>query len=236
MSSNVVTYGGAESRDPSALPCTGIRCTIDVVQDTSLSGSNLIAPWVSLELSNGYWAQIGYYETAGGAVEGFYQIWNLASNPESVIGGGTWSIVGGFGSHEFTIVWTGTGTEWHFMMDTTLVGIYDLGTAISAGTSASQPFEALVEQQTQGGPTFSVPIVAFSVTFQSQQGGTWHDVATATAYENGSYGVQGRDQNGSLAADQTLVGSAIARVSSGTTLWTAEPAVDTLVTITAIRA
>lgn len=213
-SSNAIYYSGAVSRDASALPCTGVRSTFDVVNQSS-TGSGLFAVWNAIELSNGYWAQTGYW-TEAGSVTGFYEVWDL---PSTELTGGSWSI--STGSHQFTIVYSGSGNIWDFYLDSALKGSYNMGTNVSAGTGASQPMEALVEQQLLGGAAFSVPNIEFTTAFQSQQGGNWVSVLQATADQvsGAPYYVQGKDQNASLAANAIIVGSAIPVISSGTVLW-----------------
>ena len=208
---------GGKSQDASALPCTGISATIDVVAMPQLTGSQTVAAWAAVGLANDNWQQIGYYCADGDDPEGFYQIWDLTNN--TVLTGGSWAVTAG--PHQFEIVYSGAGNVWDFMMDGTLEGSYDVGAAISVSPGASQPFEALLEQQN---PPFTVPTVTFPVAMYAQQNGVWNDVATASSYSTTStYGVAGRSQNSSLAPDEIQAGTAIASISSGTALWSGLP-------------
>ena len=224
--SNTTYYGGASSRDASALPCTGIRSTINVVSAPTGSGNGLFAVWNAVELSNSNWAQVGYY-TSNEVTTGIYQLWDLPAN--TILSGGTW--VAAAGSHQFTIVYSGAGNVWDFLMDGTLEGSYDLGTDVSGGTGSTQPFEALVEQQLQGGPAFAIPDIEFFTAFESQQNGVWGPVLVGDAFEEGGapYGVQGHDQDAALAANQIIVGSSRPVLSNGTLLWTGSGGEDTLI-------
>ena len=101
---------GAQSVDGSALPNTGVQAKIQV---SSQPFSGCLSFWVSeSELSNGDWAQIGYYICDGSTPVAFYQVWNIPGG--DIVTGGTDSI--STGTHTFSVYVT-SGTTWAFAID-----------------------------------------------------------------------------------------------------------------------
>jgi hypothetical protein len=217
-STETVSWVGAEATSSAFVPCTGITSTIAVVDahTTLPQDSSVYAAWNALpEFANSVWAQTGYF-VGDTSVNGFFQIWDLATN--SVETTGIWDLAGG-ANHVFTIQFS-SGTTWDFTMDGVLQGSYDLGESSTSGVNTSEPFEALVEKQVYSGDAaWAVPTIEFSVAFQSLVGGAWTTITPASAYADGSYGVEGQEQDSSLVANQIIVGSAVSSVPTGTLLW-----------------
>ena len=201
-----VWWVGAASTDSSALPNTGVRGTIQVID---FSTNNVFDAWVADDLTNNEWGQVGYYILSGGAPVAFYQIWNLNSNTVLTTGTAAVSV----GSHSFSM-YLQSGTTWAFALDGVVFGTYDMGA--SSSVSAGFPAYALVEEQ--GTAVFSFPSVTFSPALQTRQGGAWGSVATAVSYGS-AWGVEGHDQDSSLSSDEIVVGTSVPAISAGIQLW-----------------
>src|SRR5438132_4165375 len=72
-----VWWVGASSSDSSALPNSGVRGTFTVL---SVPITGCLSFWVSDDLSNNVWGQVGYYICDSTTPTAFYQIWNLNTN------------------------------------------------------------------------------------------------------------------------------------------------------------
>ncbi|MDG6902475.1 MAG: hypothetical protein JRM80_11040, partial [Nitrososphaerota archaeon] len=204
-SPNSVWWVGASSTDSSALPNTGVRGTIQVISQFI---PNVLDFWVSDDLSNNEWGQVGYYLDASSTPIAFYQIWNLNTN--TVLTSGTTSVT--TGSHLFSM-YLQAGTTWAFSLDGTVFGAYDMGASVS---SSSYPVYALSEEQATS--VFSFPTVTFGPAMQVLKSGAWADVSVARSYGT-VWGVQGAAQNPSMPRDEITVGTGISLLSSKTELW-----------------
>lgn len=199
---------GASSTDPSALPNTGVRSNINVV---SQSVPGQLSFWISDDLNNNMWGQVGYYISQGSTTPyAFYQIWDLNTNTVVATGGTTVSP----GSHTFSM-YLQSGTMWAFALDGNVFGTYDMGSNIS---SSSYPVYALSEEGYSISSPFPFSTVEFYSALQVQQSGTWQNVLTAPSYGN-AWGVQGNIQNNSLTQNQILLSSSLSSIPAGTTLW-----------------
>ena len=199
---------GASSTDSSALPNTGVRANIDVASQ-SVPGS--LSFWISNDLSNNMWGQVGYYLSQGSTTpQAFYQIWNLNTNTIVATGGAAVTT----GSHTFSM-YLQSGTVWAFALDGNVMGTYDMGSDIS---SSSYPVYALSEESYTNVTPFSFSDVKFSSAMQVQKSGVWQSVLTAPAYGTG-WGTQGNIQNNNLAVNQIVVSTSLPSLAAGTTLW-----------------
>ncbi len=205
--SSSVWWVGASSTDSSALPNTGVRGTFPVI---SFQVTGCLAFWVSDDLTNNVWGQVGYYICDGTTPIAFYQIWNLNSN--SVLNGGSSSVSAG--DHTFSM-YLQSGTTWAYAVDGTVLGTYDMG---AASSSSSYPVQALSEEQATS--IFAFPSVTFTNAMEVMKAGSWSPVQTAKSYGTG-WGVQGAMQNSGLQNDQISIGGAIGTISQGSTLWNA---------------
>src|SRR5205085_7467149 len=107
-SSNYYYDGGAYSDDASAIPNAGVRAVIDVSSQPGPTGSSgRVTPYVSDDLSNDIWIQLGYTASMNQVPRGFYQIWNLSSS--SVLTTGYFSVMRG--PHVFAI-YLKSGSTW----------------------------------------------------------------------------------------------------------------------------
>lgn len=202
---------GAMSTDPSALPNTGVRSTIQVV-DAQTTGS--LSFWVSDCLSNNVWGQVGYFISEGSLPVGFYQAWNLTSN--TIIARGTTPI--GTGEHTFSM-YVQNGTTWAYAVDGVVFGTFNMG-ANSSGLN--YPVYTLSESQNS---TAEFPSVTFASVMQVFRSGSWSPVLRAVSYGTAWF-VQGNLQNNRLGADEMAVGSgipfgagSIVGIPQGTALW-----------------
>jgi len=202
-----VWWVGASSTDSSALPNTGMEGVIQVIS-TSVSASNCLAFWVSDDLSNNYWGQVGYYICGSTVPFAFYQIWDL--NNMSVLA--SWSTSVSTGDHTFSM-YLQSGTTWAYSIDGAVLGTYNMG---ANSSSSSYPVYALSEEE--AGSVFSFPTVTFSAAMRVLKSGGWSPVQTAESYGT-EWGVQGASQNGSLPSDQIAVGGSLAVIAQGTALW-----------------
>src|SRR2546426_7959558 len=121
-----VWWVGASSVDSSALPNTGVRSTFQVI---TLPVVGCLSFWVSDDLSNNVWGQVGYYICDGTTPTAFYQIWNLNTN--TVLSGGSSTV--SIGAHTFSM-YLQSGTTWAYAIDGTVFGTYNMGAAISSST------------------------------------------------------------------------------------------------------
>jgi Bacterial Ig-like domain (group 3) len=205
--SNGVWWVGAQSKDSSALPNTGVEGKIQVL---SQFFSGCLSFWVSeAELINGDWAQIGYYICDSSTPIAFYQIWNLPDN--TIVGAGTTTV--STGSHTFSMYLT-SGTTWAFALDGTVFGTYNMG---SASFVAQYPIYALSEQSSVSSPQ-TISQVEFYTALTVLRSGTWQTVSSATSYGS-SWGMSGIVQNLLMPADSLLVGSGLPVLAQGTSLW-----------------
>ena len=206
-SSGSVWWVGASSTDSSALPNTGVRGAIQVI---SMSVVGCLAFWVSDDLSDSIWGQVGYYICNTSTPLAFYQIWNLNTN--AVLTTGTTFV--STGSHTFSM-YLQSGTTWAYSLDGTVFGTYDMGASVS---SLTYPVYALSEEEANS--TFSFPSVTFSTALQVMKSGSWNPVQTANSYGTG-WGVVGAAQGTGLQADQITVGGSLGVLPQGTQLWSA---------------
>ena len=196
---------GALSSDSSALPNTGVRSTIQVI-DVQTTGS--LAFWVSDGLPNQEWGQIGYFLSGGGPPIGFYQVWNLSS--DTLITSGTTSV--DTGNHTFSM-YLQNGTTWAYAIDGNIFGTYDMG---ASSSSTTFPVYALSEEQANA--IFSFPEVNFGAALEVLRSGSWSPVQSASVYGT-SWGVEGNLQNNDLGSNQMIVGGSLGVVPQGTLLW-----------------
>ena len=126
------------SKDPSALPNTGARSSIQVQSFDVPVGC--VAFWVSDDSASNLWMQVGYYICDGSTPVVFTQVWNLASY--TVVYANILSSTPTAGIHQFA-VYLQSGTTWVATYDGTVVGSYDLGASVS---SSSYPVYALTEE------------------------------------------------------------------------------------------
>ncbi len=204
-SSGSVWWVGASSTDSSALPNTGVQGKIQVIS-TSVVGC--LAFWVSDDLLNNVWGQVGYYICDTSTPLAFYQIWNLDTN--AVLTSGSKSV--STGSHTFSM-YLQSGTTWAYSLDGTVFGTYDMGASTS---SSSYPVYALSEEEANS--TFAFPTVGFSTALQVMESGSWNPVQTAESYGTG-WGLAGAAQGTGLQANQITVGGSLAALPQGTQLW-----------------
>jgi hypothetical protein len=200
---------GASSADPSALPNTGVRSTIQVINQET---AGPLAFWVSDGLSNDLWGQVGYFISGGGSPVGFYQVWNLTS--DVLMTSGTTSV--NVGNSTFAM-YLQSGTTWAFAIDGNVFATYDMG---AKSSSTTFPVYALSEEQ--GNSTFSFQAVGFAPAIEVLRSGSWSPVNSASAYGT-AWGVEGSLQNGRLGIDQLVVGGNLAKVAKGTMLWNSIP-------------
>jgi hypothetical protein len=196
---------GAMSTDPSALPNTGVRSTIEVV-DFQTTGS--LAFWVSDGLPNQEWGQVGYFLSGGGPPIGFYQVWNLTS--DTLITRGTISV--DTGNHTFSM-YLQNGTTWAYAIDGNVFATYDMG---ASSSSLTYPVYAMSEEQAN--TTFSFPAVSFGPALEILRSGSWSSVQSASVYGT-TWGVEGSIQNNKLGANQMIVSGSLGGVPQGTLLW-----------------
>jgi hypothetical protein len=205
-SSSGVWWVGAQSVNGSALPNTGVEAKIQV---SSQYFSGCLSFWVSeSELSNGDWAQIGYFICSGSTPVAFYQVWNMPGN--DVLTGATASI--STGAHTFSAYVT-SGTTWAFAIDGSVIGTYNMG---STQTTTS-PVYALSEQTSVSSPK-AITQVEFYTALNVLRDGVWQPVTSATSYGN-AWGLAGNAQNSQLPLDSMLIGGATSSLSQGTPLW-----------------
>ena len=200
-----VWWVGAYSAGPSALPNTGVRGTMTVI---SCSTPSVLDFWVSDDLSNDVWGQVGYFIENGAAPVAFYQVWNLTAN--RILDEGVAQVT--TGPHLFAM-YLYRGTTWAFSLDGGVFGTYDMGASVS---SSSYPVYALSEEQAH--KVFPFPQVTFGPALQVMRSGLWTDVGAAMSYGT-AWGVQGESQSPALETDRIAVGTGIPSVSFGTGLW-----------------
>ncbi|MFI5421044.1 MAG: hypothetical protein ACHQ1H_08770, partial [Nitrososphaerales archaeon] len=206
--SNTYWVGGS-SNDNTALTNTGVRATIQVISFNV--GAACLSYWVSDELSNSMWGQVGYYICQGSSPIAFYQIWNLATN--TVITTGTTAV--STGTHTFTMSLQ-SGTTWGYYVDNTLIGSYNMGSSISV-PAGGYPVYALSEEGYTGSP-FTIPQVSFPTAILVLKSGAWSPVQLSTSYGS-SWGVEGNHQNSNLNVDALLIGGNVPIIPAGSTLW-----------------
>jgi len=205
LDSSSVWWVGASSTDSSALPNTGVKGVIQVIS-TQVTGC--LAFWVSDDLSNNNWGQVGYFICDGSVPVAFYQVWSLNTN--TIIAGGSASVSSG--EHTFTM-YLQSGTTWAYLLDGSVMGTFDMGASTS---SSSYPVYALSEEEADS--VFAFPLVTFTTAMQVLQSGTWNAVQTAQSYGT-AWGISGRAQGGGLQNDQIIMGGALATLPQGTLLW-----------------
>ena len=198
------------SRDPSALPNTGVRSSIQVQSYDVRVGC--VAFWVSDDSASNLWMQVGYYICDGSTPVVFTQVWNLASY--TVVYANALSSAPTPGVHQFA-VYLQSGTTWVATYDGTVVGSYNLGASVS---SSSYPVYAMSEENGLAAP-ISIPVTAFSVAIQAQVNGAWVSPASILVYNyGGTWGLQGPYQNPLMAADSFVVGGSFPSPSGGSPL------------------
>ena len=203
--SSSVWWVGATSTDSSALPNAGVKSVFRVI---SYPVTGCLAFWVADDLQNNMWGQVGYYICDSSSPMSFYQVWNLTAN--SVVGGGGGPVTPG--SHTFSM-YLQSGTTWAYALDGTLMGTYNMKSAVSSST---YPVYALSEEE--GSSTFGFPAVTFSSAMEAFASGSWHNVQLGKSYGT-AWGVQGERQNSTLAADEIVVGGSLAPLAAGSILW-----------------
>jgi hypothetical protein len=203
--SSSVWWVGASSTDASALPNAGVEGVIQVIS-TQVTGC--LSFWVSDDLSNNNWGQVGYFICDGSVPVAFYQAWNLNTN--EIIAGGSASVSPG--THSFAM-YLQSGTTWAYALDGSVMGTYDMGASTS---SSSYPVYALSEEEADS--VFAFPSVTFTTAMQVLQSGTWNAVQTAQSYGT-AWGTSGYAQGGGLQNDQIAVGGSLAALPQGTLLW-----------------
>ena len=202
---NSVWWVGASSTDSSAVPNNGVRGTIQVIS-TPVVGC--LAFWVSDDLSNSNWGQVGYYICNASTPVAFYQIWNLNSNTVLTTGSTSVSV----GTHTFSM-YLQSGTTWAYSLDGVVFGTYDMG---ASSSSSSYPVYVLSEEEANS--IFTFPTVTFPTALQVMKSESWNPVQTAKSYGTG-WGVAGATQGTGLQADQVTVGGSLAVLTQGTQLW-----------------
>ena len=198
---------GGMSSDSSALPNTGVRSSIEVI---SLQTDGSLAFWVSDDMLNNVWGQVGYFISEGGAPIAFYQIWNL--NTSTILTEGSTPI--SVGVHAFSM-YLQNGTNWAYAVDGNVFGSFSMG---SSASSPSYPIYVMAEEQ--GNNTFYFPTVSFAPALQVMRAGSWTPVEAAYSY-GGAWGVEGHLQNDSLQQNQLLVGGNLSALSPSSRLWSA---------------
>ena len=198
------------SKDPSALPNTGARSSIQVQSFDVPVGC--VAFWVSDDSAGNLWMQVGYYICDGSTPVVFTQVWNLASY--TVVYANILSSTPTPGIHQFA-VYLQSGTTWAATYDGTVVGSYDLGASVS---SSSYPVYAMSEENGLAA-AISIPTTSFSLGIQAQVNGVWVDPASISVYNyGGDWGLQGPGQNQLMAADSFIVGGSLPNPSYGSPL------------------
>jgi hypothetical protein len=198
-----------KSTDPSVLPNTGVRASIEV-QNFSM-GSACVSFWISDDTPGNIWGQIGWYICNNDAPVAFYQIWNLNTN--QIVGGGTGPIANGIHSFQMSLT---SGTTWSFVVDGISIGSYNMGSSVSSST---YPIYSMSEENTLPSPV-PIPLVLFPVAIQAQVGGSWNSALTASAYVlGGSWGLQGPDQNIAIPQNSFALGDALSTPANGATVW-----------------
>jgi hypothetical protein len=188
---------------------SGVKGAIDVVFQ---SVAGLLSFWISDDLSNNVWGQVGYYVYGSSAPIAFYQIWDLNSN--IVLSGGMTTVAAGY--HTFSMYLLG-GTTWAFALDGHMFGSYNMGATIS---SSSYPVYAMSEEASS--TPFPFTSVKFSSAMQVMKSGVWQSVTTAKSYGN-EWGVGGHLQSSGLGDDQIMVGTSVRSIPAESTLWTIPP-------------
>jgi hypothetical protein len=218
LTSGPVWLVGAASTDRSAIPNTGVRSTIQVI-NTLAPGP--LAFWVGDGLSNNLWGQVGYSMSGGGTPVGFYQVWNLTS--DVLVASGSTSV--NVGNRTFSM-YLQNGTTWAFAIDGNVFASFDMG-----ASSSSSTFPVYVLSEEQGNTTFSFPAVSFYPAMEVLKSGSWSPVLRATSYGS-AWGVKGNIQDGLLRMYQLVVGGSAPQLPLQSLLWGSyaiTPASDSLV-------
>ena len=200
-----VWWVGADSTDSSALPNTGVDGTIQVIS-TPVVGC--LAFWVSDDLSNSVWGQVGYYICNTNIPIAFYQIWSLSNNTILTSGSTTVSV----GTHTFSM-YLQSGTTWAYSLDGTVFGTYNMGASVSSST---YPVYALSEEEANS--TFAFPAVTFGTAMNVRQSSSWSAVSYAKSYGT-SWGMEGNAQSSSIPNNEIVVGGSTGTLAAGTALW-----------------
>lgn len=196
---------GAVSSDPSALSNSGVRSTIQVI-DQQTAGS--LAFWVGDDLSNNVWGQVGYFLSKGGPPVAFYQVWNLTS--DILITSGSTSV--NTGNRTFSM-YLESGTTWAFAIDGNVFATNNMGASSSSAT-----FPVYVVSEEQANSTFSFPAISFGPALEVLRLGSWSPVQSASVYGT-AWGVEGSIQNSKLGTDQMIVDGSLGGIPQGTLLW-----------------
>ncbi|HUI86761.1 MAG TPA: hypothetical protein VLY21_06375 [Nitrososphaerales archaeon] len=196
---------GVQSSDASAIPNSGVRGFMQVV---SYQAPGSLAFWVSDDLSNNLWGQVGYFISQGGVPVAFFQIWNLNTSVIVFEGSTSTSV----GNHTFSM-YRSNGTNWDYAVDDLVFGTYDMQTATS---SPAYPVYALSEEQSN--TTFPFPSVTFGPALQVFRNGAWATVQLARTYGS-AWGVEGNDQSPSIPRGSAVVGGNLSSIPAGSTLW-----------------
>ncbi|HZW85796.1 MAG TPA: hypothetical protein VFE91_07855 [Nitrososphaerales archaeon] len=201
---------GAKSADPKALSNTGVRTTVQVV-NTPMVGC--LSFWISDELTNSVWGQIGYVICNGSTPWAFCQVWNMVTRTMMDNCPSGFALSTGY--HTFTMMLQ-SGNTWVFQADGKTIGSFNLGASLSSST---YPVYTVSEESGVAG-VLSFPTVEFSSAMQVLKAGVWYTPIAAKSYVYGlGWGVQGTLQNHVLGADQMLVGLTIPKLASGNYLW-----------------
>lgn len=182
------------------------------MQVISPQTSDSLSFWVSDDLSNNYWGQVGYFISGGGAPIAFFQVWNL--NTSVIEFEGSTPTSDGF--HAFSM-FLKNGTTWDYAVDGLVFGSFDMHASTSSST---YPVYALSEEQTN--TTYTFPTVMFDPALQVLRSGSWDLVGSANSYGS-AWGIQGTDQNSSLARGEVVLGGNLSLIPAGSRLWSYPP-------------
>lgn len=200
------SFVGGQINDSSALPNTGVRITVNVMQNNQVTWL-----WISELLSTGHWAQGGVnYLTSDGSPQAFFEVWKPDFSGV-VAGGPSRRVKINYGLHVFELM-VQNGTTWTFKIDSKTIGTFDVGADGSNGPGA-YPIEALAEN--------SAPVQPVSFSgLQVFRNGAWAAPTGAVlSFEQGTYGVAGNAQDSSIPIGTFLVGTSIPVIASGVALW-----------------
>jgi Bacterial Ig domain len=209
---------GADSTDPSAIPNSGVRASIDSVDYAPPGGC--FSCWTSNMLENLYWGQIGFSAcdpAVGPVFTAFYQIWNTAGpTPDGIllVDGETTAVTAG--NHEFAMN-VESGTVWSYAIDGVVFGSYDMG---SDTASSWYGVHTWCEEGDGVAAPFVPPQVAMPSAMEVLRSGTWAPAAAAVVYNSaGISGVIGHLQDPQLPDEAIVVGGDAGHFAPGTPLW-----------------
>ena len=210
---------GARSTTASAIPNSGVRATLEVVDAPPESGC--LSYWTSDTLDNRMWGQVGYSMcTYPGypvyARTAFFQVWDLSVPPDGELLLDVDTTDLSLGLHSFSMAQQ-SGTTWAYAVDGVVLGTYDMKSAV-----ADEPagVATLCEEGDGVAEAFVPPAVAAPVAMEVLGSAGWGPASTAQAYNlMGVSGVVGRLQDAGLASDQVIIGGAAPMLPNGTALW-----------------